>query len=119
MTAIFTSDDLGHQHGPMMSPEIFRELYFPLYQEIIGYTHERGMHFWLHSCGDNTLLMDDLIEAGLDVFHPVQKGCMDEQETVRRFGGRLPSWRERRTISDAQRFRRSGTAGNTADEEAV
>ena len=33
--------------------------------------------------------MDDLIEAGLDVFHPVQKGCMDEQETVRRFGGRI------------------------------
>ena len=86
---IFTSDDLGHQHGPMMSPEIFRELYFPLYKGIIGYTHEKGMHFWLHSCGDNMLLMDDLIEAGLDVFHPVQKGCMDEQETVRRFGGRI------------------------------
>ena len=26
---IFTSDDLGHQSGPMMSPEIFEELYFP------------------------------------------------------------------------------------------
>ena len=25
-----------------------------------------GMHFWLHSCGDNTLLMDSLIEAALD-----------------------------------------------------
>ena len=86
---IFTSDDLGHQHGPMMSPDIFKELYLPLYKEIIGYTHEKGMHFFLHSCGDNTLLMEFLIESGLDVFHPVQKGCMDMEETAKRFGDRI------------------------------
>lgn len=86
---IFSSDDLGHQHGPMMSPEIFKELYFPLYKEIIGYTHEKGMHFWLHSCGDNTALMEYLIEAGLDVFHPVQTGCMDPEKTVEAFGDRI------------------------------
>jgi uroporphyrinogen decarboxylase len=86
---IFTSDDLGHQHGPMMSPAIFEELYLPLYKEIIGYTHEKGMHFFLHSCGDNTVLMDYLIEAGLDVFHPVQKGCMDIEDTAQRFGNKI------------------------------
>ena len=58
---IFTSDDLGHQTGPMMSPEIFHELYYPLYKEFIAYVHGRGMHFFLHSCGDNTLLMDCLL----------------------------------------------------------
>lgn len=86
---IFTSDDLGHQNGPMMSPTIFHELYFPLYRELIAYVHSKGMHFWLHSCGDNALLMEPLIEAGLDVFHPVQKGCMDFQQTAARFGGRI------------------------------
>ena len=86
---IFSSDDLGHQTGPMMSPAIFRELYFPLYEELIDYVHSKGMHMFLHSCGDNTLLMEDLIHAGLDVFHPVQKGCMDMSRTVRQFGGRI------------------------------
>ena len=86
---IFTSDDLGHQRGPMMSPACFRELYFPLYQELIGYVHQKGMDFFLHSCGDNTLLMEMLIEAGVDVFHPVQKGCMDWEETARIYGGRI------------------------------
>lgn len=86
---IFSSDDLGHQSGPMMSPSIFHELYFPLYKELADYIHAKGMHFWLHSCGDNTLLMDDLIAAGLDVFHPVQKGCMDFQATADRFGDRI------------------------------
>ncbi|HEX3048199.1 MAG TPA: uroporphyrinogen decarboxylase family protein [Bacillota bacterium] len=86
---IFTSDDLGHQQGPTMSPQIFRELYLPLYQEFISYVHTRGMHVFLHSCGNNTLLMEYLIEAGLDVFHPVQKGCMDEADTVRNYGRRI------------------------------
>ncbi len=86
---IFTSDDLGHQTGPMMSPAIFRELYFPLYKELADHIHSHDMHFWLHSCGDNTLLMDDLIEAGLDVFHPVQKGCMDEVSTLEKFAGKI------------------------------
>jgi uroporphyrinogen decarboxylase len=86
---IFTSDDLGHQRGPMMPPQIFRELYLPLYKEFIGYVHSKGMHVFLHSRGDNTLLMEFLIEAGLDVFHPVQKGCMDGAATARDFGNRL------------------------------
>lgn len=86
---IFTSDDLGHQTGPMMSPVIFEELYLPLYKEFIGYVHSKGMHVFLHSCGDNTKLMGYLIEAGLDVFHPVQKGCMDEADTAKRFGNKI------------------------------
>ena len=83
---IFTSDDLGHQTGPMMSPAIFEELYLPLYAELIAHAHAKGLHVFLHSCGDNTPLMPMLIEAGLDVFHPVQKGCMDMAGTARRFG---------------------------------
>lgn len=86
---IFSSDDLGSQTAPMMSPDVFEELYLPLYKEVIGYTHEKNMHFWLHSCGDNTLLMDYLIEAGLDVFHPVQAGCMDYERTMEAFGDRI------------------------------
>jgi len=73
----------------MMSPAIFKELYVPFYKEFIGYAHKKGMHVFLHSCGDNTLLMDDLIATGLDVFHPVQKGCMDMEETARRFGDKI------------------------------
>lgn len=86
---IFTSDDLGHQTGPMMSPSIFEELYLPLYKDFIAHAHNQGMHVFLHSCGDNTKLMEYLIEAGLDVFHPVQKGCMNQLETAKTFGDRI------------------------------
>ena len=83
---IFTSDDLGHQRGPMMSPEIFEEIYYPFYKQFADYVHAKGMQFILHSCGNNTDLLPYLIRAGVDVFHPVQKGCMDYRETAERFG---------------------------------
>jgi uroporphyrinogen decarboxylase len=85
----FTSDDLGHQNGPMIGPETFHEFMFPYYREIGEALREHGMHFWLHSCGDNTRLMDDLIAAGVDVLHPIQKHCMDERAIAREFGGRI------------------------------
>lgn len=87
--AIFTSDDLGHQSGPMMSPAVFHELYFPLYQEFAAYVHEKGMKLFLHSCGDNTLLMPDLIAAGVDVLHPIQKGCMDMEQIAKDYGDQI------------------------------
>jgi uroporphyrinogen decarboxylase len=85
----WTSDDLGHQTGPMMSPAVFHDLLFPYYKRVGDALAEGGLHFWLHSCGDNRLLLDDLIAAGLRVFHPVQKHTMDEAETARTFGDRL------------------------------
>lgn len=85
----WTSDDLGHQTGPMMSPEIFHDLIYPYYKRVGDTLQASNMHFWLHSCGDNTLLLPDLIEAGVTVFHPVQKHTMDEIKVAEEFGDRL------------------------------
>jgi uroporphyrinogen decarboxylase len=85
----FTSDDLGHQTGPMMGPEIFRDFLFPYYKHVGDTLKDSHMHFWLHSCGDNTLLLPDLIASGLTVFHPVQKHTMDEVSVASEFGAHL------------------------------
>jgi uroporphyrinogen decarboxylase len=85
----WTSDDLGHQTQPMMSPEMFDDLIKPYYKRVSHVLKEGNMHFWLHSCGNNTPLLPFLIEAGVDVFHPVQKGTMDEVAVVKEFGDRL------------------------------
>lgn len=85
----WTSDDLGHQSGPMMNPTVFHEFLFPYYKRLGSLLKQSKMHFWLHSCGDNTLLLPDLIESGLTVFHPVQKYTMDELDIVAKFGDRL------------------------------
>ncbi len=85
----WTSDDLGHQRGAFMSPKMFRELLKPYYVRIGNFLRQNGLHWWLHSCGDNTVLLADLVDAGVNVFHPVQKGTMDESAVARQFGDRL------------------------------
>lgn len=87
--SFFTSDDLGHQTQPMMKPEIFDEFIKPYYSKLGRLLHENNMHWWLHSCGNNAPLVPSLIEAGVDVFHPVQKNTMDEKEISEKFGDRL------------------------------
>lgn len=85
----WTSDDLGHQTSLMMSPEIFRKYIKPYYLKIGKFLREKNIHWWLHSCGNNTEIMDDLVDAGVTVFHPVQKGTMDEVEIARKYGDKL------------------------------
>jgi len=85
----WTSDDLGHQTQSMMRQPQFAQLLKPYYRRVGDACRENGMHFWLHSCGNNTDLLDDLIEAGVDVFHPVQKHTMDERAVASKYGDRL------------------------------
>ena len=70
-----------------MRPELFREFMKPYYARVGAVCREQGVHWWLHSCGNNTDVMGDLAEVGVDVFHPVQKGTMDEVTIVRHRNG--------------------------------
>ena len=47
------------------------------------------MHFFIHSDGDLTEIMDDLIEIGFDVIDPIQPECMDSIEVKQRWGDRI------------------------------
>jgi uroporphyrinogen decarboxylase len=85
----WSSDDLGHQTQSMMSPQIFHEQIKPYYDRIGALLKPANVHWWLHSCGNNTPLMPDLIGAGVNVFHPVQKYTMDEQAIARQFGDKI------------------------------
>lgn len=87
--AYMISDDLGSQRSLMMSPEMFREFIKPYYTEIWSFTHARGVHNWLHTCGCVTEILGDLIEAGLDVIHPIQKHTMDWEETANQWRGKI------------------------------
>lgn len=85
----WTSDDLGHQKQLFMSPAIFRSLIKPYYARIGAKLAEARLHWWLHSCGNNSAVLDDLAETGVNVFHPVQKGTMDYATTAASYGERM------------------------------
>lgn len=85
----FVSDDIGTQNGPFFSLAVFREFFKPYYRQLIGKAHALGTHFWLHSCGNIEPFLEDFIEIGLDVIHPIQKNTMDEEAIAQKYGGRI------------------------------
>jgi uroporphyrinogen-III decarboxylase len=85
----WTSDDLGHQQQLFMRPQTFRKFIKPYYRRIGTLLRQHQVHWWLHSCGNNAAILADLAEVGVDVFHPVQKGTMDEAQVARDYGDRL------------------------------
>ena len=88
----FHSDDFGSQANLMISPEIFREFIAPYYKEIYDYLKRKGLHIWLHSCGNVTSIIGDLIDLGLNALHPIQKHTMNEVEVVAKWGGKIAFW---------------------------
>jgi uroporphyrinogen decarboxylase len=66
-------DDLGMTSGPFMDVEVYRELFKPRHKILCDYVKAHSqMHTYIHSCGSISLLMPDMIEAGIEIFNPVQ-----------------------------------------------
>jgi uroporphyrinogen decarboxylase len=89
---IVSCDDWGLQDRPMVSPAVFREFFKPRYARVYGFARDQGMLTFLHSCGHIAELLDDLIDAGLQVIQMDQQENMGVEELARRFGGRLCFW---------------------------
>ncbi len=62
-------EDLGMQHGPMISPDHFRAYIKPVYRNIMKPARERGSIVHMHSDGDIRTLIDDIIDGGVDVIN--------------------------------------------------
>jgi len=65
-------DDYGGQHGPLISPELWREFVRPYLKEGIELAGSFGAKVMLHSCGSVRGLIPEFLELGVDVLDPIQ-----------------------------------------------
>ncbi len=89
------NEDLGTQHGPMMSPTTFRRIYKPCMRRLIASIKRKTKaRIYLHSCGSIYRMIPDLIEIGVEVLNPVQVNAaeMDSARLKREFGKDLTFW---------------------------
>jgi uroporphyrinogen decarboxylase len=86
------SDDYGHQDRLAISPECWREFFKPRLKTMVDfYQSHLGPEITvsLHSCGHVMPILEDLMEIGIDVLHPVQSTANDLAELRRVTSGRL------------------------------
>ena len=89
---ITSCDDWGLQDRVMMSPAVFREFFKPRYARVFGRARELGLLTFLHSCGHIVDILDDFIDAGLQVIQMDQQQNMGIEMLASRFGRRLAFW---------------------------
>ncbi|HEY3376014.1 MAG TPA: uroporphyrinogen decarboxylase family protein [Armatimonadota bacterium] len=74
---IFFCEDLGIQDRLLIGPSMWREVFKPHYRRLTDAAHAYGMKVFMHSCGYNWELIDDLVEAGIDCFQFDQPAVYD------------------------------------------
>jgi hypothetical protein len=90
---VLLEQDMASSKGPMIAPDQFRAFCFDAMRERIGQIRGRGMQVILHNCGNNRILMDRFIEAGLQCYQSLQSiPDMDLGGLKRDFGDRLAFW---------------------------
>lgn len=65
-------DDLGYRGTTFCAPELYGELIFPLYAELVDLVHSHGMVAVLHTCGYTESVLDLIVQTGFDGLHPME-----------------------------------------------
>jgi len=69
---MFFGNDFGTQLDLFISPEKFREFVLPSLKKLINVGKKYNKKIMLHSCGSIFRVIPDLIDAGVDILHPIQ-----------------------------------------------
>lgn len=92
---VMLGDDLGTQNAPLISPQLYRAVVKPRHAHLFAHIKKRtNAKLFLHSCGSIEPLIPDLIEAGVDILHPVQPAArgMDHRALKEKYGRKLCFW---------------------------
>jgi hypothetical protein len=83
-------EDIACNTGTLFSPAFLRREFFPRVKELVGALHDLGFKVTYHSDGNMNAVMDDLVEAGIDGFNPIEIAAgMDLADLKARYGRRL------------------------------
>ena len=91
LTAGFFGNDFGTQRSLMISPECFDVFLLPYIREIIGVIKDHKLQVAMHSCGSIDPIIPRLLDAGVDILHPLQALAtgMDAENLARKYKGKV------------------------------
>ncbi|MHA1340167.1 MAG: uroporphyrinogen decarboxylase family protein [Promethearchaeota archaeon] len=83
-------DDLGQKGRTLLSLKNFRKFLLPQYRSIFQAARKRGMFIALHSCGNITEFLPDLVDAGLNCIQALEPAAgVDLAQLKEELGDRL------------------------------
>jgi uroporphyrinogen decarboxylase len=96
VSVVAECDDLGTQTSTLLEPDYLRKTVIPIFRELWRRIRRRlpEAKIFMHTCGSVRTLLPDLIDAGMDIYNPVQFTAdnMDLRGLKKDFGKDLVFW---------------------------
>ena len=86
---IATYNDMAYKEGPLVSPQVFREVFLPK-MKIVADAIKLPWAF--HSDGNLTIVMEDLLTLGMNCVNPFEPPVMDLKVAKDKWGDRICLW---------------------------
>lgn len=87
--AVSLYDDWGMQKSMMISPEMWRKFFKKRYEDQVNIAHNAGMDVFFHTCGYVAPIMQDLVDAGIDILNLGQADLNDLKNIRGNFNGKI------------------------------
>ena len=88
--AMILSDDYGASAQGLLRSQQFKEIYKPGLKKIIDCVKSNNLPIFLHSCGRIYDYLDDLVEIGIEAYHPIQRTAgMDLAKVKAQYGDKI------------------------------
>lgn len=88
--AVVISDDMGFKTQTLISPDDLKEFVLPWHKRLVKIIHKNKKPCILHSCGQLSAIMDDLIEdVGIDAKHSYEGIILPVAEAKKLYGDRI------------------------------
>jgi len=86
---IISYDNIAYNSGPLVSPQVFREIFVPGMKVISGVCE---IPWITHMDGNIMPIMEDILDMGVSGLHPIEPGCMDIKTVKEKYGNRVCLW---------------------------
>ncbi len=87
---ITLSDDWGSNQTMLFSPKMWRRMIRPYAKRVVQHAKERGLPVNLHSDGHIMAIMEDLVDVGYTMLHPLQESAgMDPRTVKQQYGDKF------------------------------
>lgn len=90
--ALNMMDDWGSQNDLLINPQVWEEIFMPMYKDYIDIAHSHGKKMFMHSDGNTLRIIPKLIDIGLDAMN-AQIFCIGV-DNLAQYKGKLTFWGE-------------------------
>lgn len=89
LAGLYIWGDVAYDGGMLFDPAYWRAVFKPQVRRLCEVAHAAGLKTIYHGCGDARAVFDDLVEAGVDAYNPLEaKAGLDVLDLKRRYGSR-------------------------------